>query len=339
MPTPYVDPNMYTRLAQNQQRQPGQITQSKGSGVMDFLNSPLGGATISAGAGLLQGAQQNAQSNKQMAQNSNQFRADILQRQHESDINDQRSRSTSAAELDPLGASQMFAAKNALISKVLGGAQNIHYTPGDAGIASAMGSVSMPSVPHFSADELNKYFGDNTTQASIAQRQKSIGQVDPNHPAFDLSTMFGNSPDGSPNSFMTDIQSSNHQALQHQMDASAQSRNDIMQALQADQQSQQQQKPEHHGNIFGKILKGVGIGASFIPGVGQIVAPIATGLGGLVNGDGLKSSLINAGISAIPMGGGAAKVGSTAVKQGIKQGVKQAVKTPALYAALANGMR
>jgi hypothetical protein len=80
------------------------------------------------------------------------------------------------------------------------------------------------------------------------------------------------------------------------------------------QQAAEQQKKQGGGNIFGKILKGIGAGASFIPGIGQIVAPIATAAGGLINGEGWKKSLGNAALSAIPMGlgklGGA--IGGTA---------------------------
>ena len=85
------------------------------------------------------------------------------------------------------------------------------------------------------------------------------------------------------------------------------------------QQMQEQEAAEKKsgGNIFGKILKIAGTGASFIPGVGQIAAPILAGAGGLVSGDGLKKSLLNAGMAAIPFGAGKlAKTGGVLSKVG-----------------------
>jgi hypothetical protein len=74
------------------------------------------------------------------------------------------------------------------------------------------------------------------------------------------------------------------------------------------------QPQQKKGNIFSKILKGAGGVASFIPGIGQIVAPALTFAGGMAGGEGWKKSALGAGMAAIPFGlgklGGA--IGGTA---------------------------
>ena len=206
------------------------IQQTGASG--GFLeNHPGVVAGVAGLSNYLSGLGQQDQIAKQNQTNVQQDKASMLQRMLENNQNNQRLRATTAAEMDPLGSSQMFAAKNALISRILGGAKNISYSPGDAGIKSAMGSHTLPSIPNFSPADLEKYFGDNTTQTSIAQRQKAIGQIDPYHPVFNMHNMFGDNANGTPNSFFEDVLKSNKDAQVSQQSESALTQQAIMQAL------------------------------------------------------------------------------------------------------------
>jgi hypothetical protein len=168
---------------------------------------------------------------------------------------------------------------------------------------------------------LERLYGDAATQGSIVQHSNNVANIDPRAQHSNLGQLFGTSADGSENANDTAMNTYSSQALQSQTDSQAKQRELIQRALDNDITGEKQPK-KSGGNIFGKILKTASTGLSFIPGVGQILAPAAAGLGGLINGDGVKSSLMNAGIAAIPMGGG--KIAGQGVKAGIKAGLKKA---------------
>jgi hypothetical protein len=306
-------------------------------GVLDILGSKAGQTAVTAaGAGLqAYGASKSADAAR--AQDAHQFAATMAQRQAEADQTDSRSRQIAAADAMPLGADQEFAQRNAIQKAILGSARNYSVTPGDPRVAAAMGhSSGGMQLPAGGLDPamLESLFGDAATQASMAQRAKAVGHIDPNAPVLDTAPMFGTGENGTENPFITDVRQSNATEMQRQLDDSARQRAIIQRAIDEDVNGEKQAQ-QKHGNIFGKVLKGVGTVASFIPGVGQVVAPIANFAGGMVNGDGLKSAAINAAISAIPGGGGAKSI----AQGGIKAGIKAAAKNPALYAGLLSGSR
>lgn len=297
----------------------GTMQQSQPSGldrVLSILNSPLGAAGIqAAGAGLAAyGANKQNEANRQ--QNAQQFSADMAERQREFDSNQQQGAATAAAAASPLGADQMFAQRQALAKAILGSARNIKFTPGDPAVAAAMGTVSGGmQLPENGLDPamLERLFGDQATLASIGAREKAVGQINPHATPTDLAPLFG----AAGATTTADIGSANAAELQRQLDESAKQRAIIQRAIDEDirgEKQGQQAQQEKHGNFFGGLLKTVGKGLSFVPGVGQIAAPILTGVGGLVNGDGFKHSLIEGGLSAIPGLGAAGVLGKTGGK-------------------------
>jgi hypothetical protein len=274
--------------------------------VLDILGSKGGQTLVGAGGAALSAYGANKANEAQLAQNANQFRASTALRQQEDANQNQLNRATSAAELSPLGQDQSFAQKQALLKTILGSARNFSATPGDPAVAGAMGHVSgglaLPTGG-LDPDMLERMFGDATTQSSIAQHAKAVGQVNPRAPIMDLSPMYGKSADGSENAFMTDMRQSNQDELNRQMDEESRQRA-IIQAAIDDDVNHEKQQTQKHGNIFGKILKGASLGASFIPGLGQVLGPALGFAGGLANGDGLKSAAAQGAMAALPAGMG-----------------------------------
>ena len=123
-----------------------------------------------------------------------QYEADNAQRNFETKRADGFNRATTAAELDPLGSSQMYAGKMALIKNLMGNMAPVKSTPGDSGIAAAMGSRTPIGLPKLDPATLESLFGDLATQQSLAHRQKQIGQINPHGSSFNLSTIFGKDP-------------------------------------------------------------------------------------------------------------------------------------------------
>jgi type II secretory pathway pseudopilin PulG len=282
--------------------------------VLKILNSPMGAAGIqAAGAGAAAyGANKSATAARE--QSAQQFAAEMAQRQLEGDRSAQQTAATSAASASPLGAEQLFAQRNGLLNTLMSNVRNYSATPGDPRVAHAMGTqtggMRLPEGG-FDPGMINRLYGDDATMASIANRQKAIGQINPHGSALDLSAMYGDKG-AAASQGVTDA---NTAELNRQMDAEAQQRQLIQRAIDEDIRGQSAAKQaaakEKHGNIFGGILKGIGSGLSFVPGIGQIAAPILTGVGGLVNGDGVKSSILNAGMSAVPGLGATGKLGKT----------------------------
>lgn len=134
-----------------------------------------------------------------------QYEADNAQRNFETKRADGLNRATTAADMDPLGSSQMYAGKMALIKNLMGNMKPVKSTPGDSGIASAMGTRTPIGIPKLDPALLENLFGDLATQQSLAHRQKQIGQINPSGSSFDLSTIFGKAEGGTENPFDTDI--------------------------------------------------------------------------------------------------------------------------------------
>ncbi len=314
--------------------------------ALGILGTPGGAALVgAAGAGISAfGANKSAtadraQQNAQFQQTAQQHAAQMQQDQLNADRQHQLSQATAAVNASPMGEAQTFAQRNALLQSILGNARNVAVHPGDPAVAAAMGGgvsggLQLPSGGLDPA-MLNRMYGDASTLESIKNRQQQVGRLDPRAASMDLGSLFG--APGTQAS--ADVTSGNQLELQRQMDDEAKQRALIQRAIDEDIRGEKQpgaagqaQPPEGYeydkktgqlkkkssGNIFGKILKTAAMGTSFIPGIGQTLSPILAGAGGLINGDGLKSSILDAGLAAIPAGlGKAAKAGkgiSTAAK-------------------------
>jgi hypothetical protein len=332
--------------------------------VLDILGSK-GGQTLvgAAGAGLQayqqskDAAAQRAELQANRAQSANQFAANTIQRQSEDDRNLQLDQAKSAAAMSPLGESQMFAQRNAILLPLLQGARNFKVTPGDAAVAAAMGSGPTGGIrlPEGGLDPamLAAKFGDAATLESIKNRQQAIGQINPNMVAQDLSPMYGQAGANA----TADITVGNQDLAAKQEMATMKQRDQIMRAIDEDIKGEKRgpaPKGYEYDKKTGELKKKGGGFLSTLGKIASIAAPIAAapftggtslaligaGAGaanGLLSGGGLKGALMGAGMGAIPGMTGAGKAAS-AVAPSLTAGMKAAAKNPALYSAIL-GMR
>lgn len=177
-------------------------TQSSLQKALQFLGTPGGQAVTGlAGQGLsAYGAYQ--QNQQQQQQSANQFAATSAQNQFNADRTDANQKATGVLNADPLGADNRFAQKNALNAAILPNLRNAHSTPGDSGVASAMGSRTggiSNILPEGGLDPamIQSMFGPQATMGAITQRHQEINSLDPNAAQPNLSTMF-NSADAAP---------------------------------------------------------------------------------------------------------------------------------------------
>lgn len=250
--------------------------------VLDILGSK-GGQTITnaVGAGLQSyGAGKQAEADR--AASAAQFRANMAQRQQENDQADQRSRAVSAENASPLGADQSFAQKQMLLKAILGSSGNFSATPGDPRVAGAMGHMTGGlRLPEGGLDHssLERLFGDEATQSSIAQHAKAVGQINPHAPMVNLAPMFGASADGSENAFQTDIRTANAQEADRQAAETARQRAIIQQAIDEDIRGAKQPKGSKAKSALGSAASGAMAGSMFGPW-GAAVG----GIGGFLKG-------------------------------------------------------
>lgn len=236
--------------------------------VLDMLGSK-GGQTLvnAAGAGLqAYGAGKQADANREA--NAQQFAQDSALRLGEQENADQFRRATAATDATPLGQDQEFAQRQAIIGKLLGSARNVQSTPGDPAVAAAMGNRSGGiRLPEGGLDlsMIDRLFGDAATQASIAQRAKNVGQINPNAPAPPLHELFGQAEGGTENPFMTDIRTSNATAEAAQEAARLRQREIIKRALDEDITGEKQRKPGKAASALTDAAKYAATGSMFGP--------------------------------------------------------------------------
>jgi hypothetical protein len=328
----------------------GGATNSTLNTVMGALGSKGGQTALAAAGAGLQAygqAQQLSQNKKlaaaQMKQQADQFAATQGENQLNSDRNFQAQQAQGALAASPLGANQNFAEKQAILKALLGGARNVSFSPGDASVAAAMGSRSGGmQLPAGGLDPamMERLFGDNATQTSIAQREKQIGQVNPNNPTFNMGSLFGESADGSENAFTTDIRTANKTALDAQDAEHARQRAIIQAAIDDQVNGATQAGQQAQGSSWKKklakaaILAGAVTATAMTGGAAAPLIGMAAGAGtGAIDG-GWKGALMGGATGALTggLGGGA---GGSVVKAGLgtalKQTALQAAKNPTPY--------
>lgn len=262
--------------------------------ILDIIGSKGGQTVTSAVGAALQSYGAGKQADADRAATANQFAANMAEREYENDQADQRARSTAALDASPLGQDQNFAQKQAITRAILGNTRNVQLTPGDPRVAAAMGTstggVRLPEGG-FDPAMLDRLFGDQATQASIAQHAKAIGRVDPGAPAPPLAQLFPSQGESQPNPYLADVAGANA-GVQSALDESSQRRRDIIQrAIDEDIKGEKQQKTKG-GSKVGKLantglsagtgaLTGAGIGTTIFPGIGT---GLGAGIGALVGG-------------------------------------------------------
>lgn len=335
----------------------GSVTQQGNSTldtVMKLLNSPGGAALVgAAGAGIsAYGANKSATADREL--NANQFAANMAQNQLEGDRANQLSRAGAAASASPIGESQDYAQRQALLSAILPGLRNSNITPGDSRVAGAMGSNQGGlRLPEGGLDPamIERMFGANTTLGSIQQRQNQIGQINPNGPVQDMGSMFGQ-----PGTDASDAVLKSNQAVGDKQAADqAKQRQIIMAAIDNDLTMNSQNGKPPEGYEYDKKTGQLKKKGSFLKTLGKVGllagggALMATGFGGpagaaligagigagnsALNGGGVKGALLGAGLGAATggIGGPAVSSATSGLKSSILNGV---AKNPALYSAI-----
>jgi hypothetical protein len=320
--------------------------------VLDMLGSKGGQTALgAAGAGLQaygQAQQLSAnrkQSAAETAQRAREFAATMGENQLNSDRNFRAQQTQSGLAASPLGANQNFAQRQAIIKALLGSARDVNYTPGDPAVAAAMGQRSggISLGPNgLDPAMLERLFGDNATQNSIVQREKQIGQVNPNNPTYNMGSLFGDSADGSENAFTTDIRTSNKTALDAQDAEHARQRSIIQAALDNNVNAAgdaETKATKAKGSSWKKklakigIMAGAGIATALTGGAAAPLIGMAAGAGSGALDGGWKGALMGAATGAATggMGGGAA---SGAIRQSLGQAAKSTLTNPNMIANL-----
>ena len=320
--------------------------------AMGILNTPGGAALIGAtGAGIqAYGANKSAAAGRE--QNAQQFAASMANDQLNSDRNFQQNAAIGAANASPLGAEQNFAQRNAIMGAILGNTQNFSATPGDPRVAKAMGSTNQGGmrIPEggFDPAMLERMFGDQTTMQSIANRQQTVGQINPRGQALNLGSMYGDQGIAASQGVMD----ANTAELDRQTAEQAKQRELIMRAIDEDIRGERQQQEGDGPGFWGKLGKG-------LLKVGKVAAPIAlaaTGVGlpaavaagAALNAADTKASGgswldaaisggMGAGMGMLPGAGGLSGVANTAAGQGTKAALAAAAKNPMNYLSAIGG--
>jgi len=141
-----------------------------------FFNSPAGQAAINAAGSGLTAWGASKQAGSQMAQSK-------------AALDAQRAQAALAAR--PLGASQQYAQRQALMAALLPGLRNSNITPGDPAVAAAMGQQTggfrLPEggLP----PELLKLYSPQATASAIGQHDVDVMNLDPNAAATDYASL------------------------------------------------------------------------------------------------------------------------------------------------------
>lgn len=246
--------------------------------ALDMVGSKGGQTIIGAVGSGISAYGQGKQAEADRAASAASEKANLIQRERENEMSDSRLRQAGALEASPMGAEQGFAQKQALMRALLGNARNVSFTPGDPGVAAAMGSFQGGlRLPEGGLDSamLERLYGDEATQASIAARQKNIAQLSPGASFVDMGTLFGKAEGGTENPFTTDVRMANAAAQQQQLDESSKHREAVMAAL-AEGNKKQGGGRGGGGRAMG-ALSGAAGGAS----MGSMFGPVGAAIGGI----------------------------------------------------------
>ncbi len=152
----------------------------QGNGVTNFLNSPGGAAVINAVGGAATAYGNNKQSEAQQQQNASQFAASQLANQSTQD------RQNAQAAATPLGESQNFVAKNALLNAILPNFRNAN-----SGVGLRPGAGSFLPDGGLNPQMVNSLYGATPTLESLAQRGKQLASINPQAPQENFANLGG----------------------------------------------------------------------------------------------------------------------------------------------------
>jgi hypothetical protein len=160
------------------------------TGLFDFLKSKAAGTVLNAaGRGLsAYGASQQQQQQRDFK--FNRTMAETVAAAHLDNQTNNIIENANTLRADPLGASQRFAQRNALMSAILPNIRPFTSTPGDPGIA-AMVIPRRTTVGNIDPMIPTQLYGPQATMGSIAQRDMARGALTPNAAPTDMTSMFG----------------------------------------------------------------------------------------------------------------------------------------------------
>jgi hypothetical protein len=303
---PNVTPNWSMGLPSGQQQQQSNSSSNGGSsGLEAFLSSPAGQAALgSLGSGLEEGGQasrQQQQLDLQGLDSATRARLQLFQLEND----DQYKRSSTVLQNDPLGSEQRYAQKNALADAILPNLRNAHSTPGDQGVAAAMGGNRggiMNILPEggLDPDMVHQKFGSDATMAAILQHRQELLNVDPNAPTTNFKSLFGDIPGAEQNQ-----QVINQWATQLQQAQGAQKQQLEAQVQQYIQKMADDEKGSGFWHRFAQIAGIVGAAAAtyFTAGAASPLLGMAIGAGAGAasswgNGGGAGDMAMGAGMGA-----------------------------------------
>lgn len=142
---------------------------------LDFLNSPGGAAAINAAGGAASAYGQAKSTEAQQQQTADQFAASATEHQSNQD------RANANAALTPLGESQNFTAKNALLNSILPNMRNMN-----SGVGVRPGGGSFLPDGGLDKGMINSLYGSTPTLESLAQHGKQLAAINPTAPQENL---------------------------------------------------------------------------------------------------------------------------------------------------------
>jgi len=260
----------------------------------------IGGAAMTAKSQADQRTQDREQGAQQLSQNAAQFRANLLQRQQEQQQQGRDQRAGTVLGQSRLGENEQFATKNRILRALLPSMQARRSVAADPAVAAMMPKTSGGLGNFRITPEMLEAMSERATSGAIGQRAKQFANVDSSAPMPDMQGM-GLDPTGEQQTMLD-----KYAQLRAQTQASDDDRIQqlIMQALGQDQENEQSagkpapegmeydkktgQLKKKGGGFLGGLKKVAGfalpLAASFIPGVGPLVAAGMGAAGGALSG-------------------------------------------------------
>lgn len=277
-----------------------QPREKEGGGINPYAG--IGQSALSGIGAMLASKGQSDDRDKQMAFSAAQGRDNRVSDLQQSIMGDTLSRDKMYSDRNPLGAQQQYMQQQLLrdimLQKAMGGPQ---LQPINAKVKAKLDASGWkPFAPTFRSgwEEGPSMFGKEMSLNALGQGDQVNSLLTGGRaPQTNFARTYGDNPQtqalqseaANYNKYATGLREGGPEKW-------------LADAIDQRNAAAQPQQKQGGGNIFGKLLKGVGAGLSFIPGIGQIAAPIATAAGGLINGEGWKKSLMQGGMAAIPFG-------------------------------------
>jgi len=259
--------------------------------------------------------------------------ADRVGSLQQSIMGDRLTRDKLVSDRNPMGADQQYMQqqllRNIMFQKMMGGPSLVPMNSKVQGKLDASGWKPFKPTLQDGWETGDSMFGKGMSLDALGQNSKYNSMLSQGTaPQTDYSRVYGASPQTQAMqdeaSQYNDYQTGMRQGGQEKWLA------DAIDGQKAQQAGAQQKK----GSIWGKVLKGIGAGASCIPGIGTPIARGATARGTKQDGGSWKQAALAGGMAAVPFGlgklGGAigGSAGAALSKFANPMGIGGAAKSP-----------